>query len=170
MCISENFSSSLGTLLPHHILVALRFTVNLTHVSLQTPRVSVTIGGLCRCNSSLVTRGHRSFSIQVWQIYDSEHYSSKITLLMQRRANKNSQKYILTTVQYFGEAKIRSPAPPMRKWIYATSRPFHVWALLIDTGHLAHSQCNIETLIKGTQAWDNFEFFFDLNQILICLS
>ncbi len=24
--------------------------------------------------------------------------------------------------------------------------------------------------IKGTQAWDNFEFFFDLNQILICPS
>jgi hypothetical protein len=28
MCISENFSSSLGTLLPHHILVALRFKFN----------------------------------------------------------------------------------------------------------------------------------------------
>ncbi len=24
--------------------------------------------------------------------------------------------------------------------------------------------------LKGTQAWDNFEFFFDLNQILICPS
>ncbi len=23
-------------------------------------------------------------------------------------------------------------------------------------------------VIKGTQAWDIFEFFFDLNQILIC--
>ncbi len=24
--------------------------------------------------------------------------------------------------------------------------------------------------VKGTQAWDNFTFFFDLNQILICPS
>ncbi len=28
----------------------------------------------------------------------------------------------------------------------------------------------MDVRLKGTQAWDNFEFFFDLNQILICTS
>ncbi len=32
------------------------------------------------------------------------------------------------------------------------------------------SKISCRVQFKGTQAWDNFEFFFDLNQILICPS
>ena len=58
-----------------------------------------------------VWRINKHISIQVWQIYDSEYYFSKITLLMHTRANKNSQIYSeYCTVFRRGKNMVSSPS------------------------------------------------------------
>ncbi len=82
--------------------------------------------------------------------------------------------YSISTAYLNFTSSLPPPPPPPNLLTFIYSLHFIFYLHLLP--HLTWKQRRHWTnriaspFVKGTQAWDNFEFFFDLNQILICPS